>query len=146
MQKIYKENGTNYFFTFNSEELKNSFYAFLLKNNKEGEKRFTREELYEKLSKKLYISPEAVRKHISGSNAPNDIKVIYGYGEFLQNGDRYAFLKLHETDSTFNEKTFYKIQIKQKNYQKVKTIIKKLNKILRILNLELIEKKNKLKI
>ena len=105
MQKIYKENGTNYFFTFNSEDLKNSFYAFLLKNNKEGEKRFTREELYEKLSKKLYISPEAVRKHISGSNAPNDIKVIYGYGEFLQNGDRYAFLKLHETDSTFNEKT-----------------------------------------
>lgn len=104
MQKIYKEPNTNFIFTFNSEELKKSFFAFLLKHNNGKDKRFTKEELYSKLSKKLYISPEAVRKHISGSNTPNDIKVIYGYGEFLENGDRYAFLKLHETDITFNEK------------------------------------------
>lgn len=104
MQKIYKEQGTNYQFNFNSEELKKSFYSFLFKNNKDENKRLTREELYNKLGEKLYITPEAVRKHISGSNAPNDINVIYGYGEFLQNGDRYAFLKLQETDVTFNEK------------------------------------------
>ena len=104
MQKIYKEKDTGYLFNFNSEELKKAFYSFLLKNYKDGRKRFTRESLYNKLGEKLYISPEAVRKHISGSNAPNDINVIYGYGEFLRNGDRYAFLKLQETDTTFNEK------------------------------------------
>lgn len=99
MERIYKEQGTNYLYTFSSEELKKSFYAFLLKNNKARSKRLTREELYHKLGKKLYISPEAVRKHISGCNTPNDIKIIYGYGEFLEDGNRYAFLKLHETDS-----------------------------------------------
>lgn len=104
MEKIYKEPNTNYLFTFSSEELKKSFYAFLLKNTLDSEKRLTRDELYNKLGKKLYISPEAVRKHIAGNNTPNDIKIIYGYGEFLENGDRYAFLKLHETDITFNEK------------------------------------------
>lgn len=104
MEKIYKEPKTNYLFTFNSEELKRSCYAFILKQNKEGGKRFTREELYNKLSKKLFVSPEAVRKHISGSNAPNDIKVIYAYGEFLEDGNKYAFLSLCETENTFNEK------------------------------------------
>lgn len=104
MQKIYKEPNTNFIFTFNSEDLKKSFFAFLLKHNNVKGKRFTKEELYIKLGKKLYISPEAVRKHISGNNTPNDINVIYGYGEFLENGDRYAFLKLNETDITFNEK------------------------------------------
>ena len=105
MEKIYKEQGTNCMYIFNSEELKRSFYAFLLKNNKEHGKRITREGLYHKLGKKLYLSPEAVRKHISGSNTPNDIKIIYGYGAFLENGDRYAFLKLRETDSTSTENT-----------------------------------------
>ena len=104
MEKIYKEPNTNFVFTFNSQELKKSFYAFLLRNSKDCGKRLTKDELYNKLGKKLYISPEAVRKHISGNNAPNDIKIIYGYGEFLESGNRYAFLKLHETDITFNEK------------------------------------------
>lgn len=77
----------------------------MLRNSKDHSKRLTKEELYSKLGSKLYISPEAVRKHISGNNTPNDIKIIYGYGEFLENGNRYAFLKLHETDITFNEKS-----------------------------------------
>lgn len=104
MEKIYKEPDTNYLFTFSSDELKKSFYAFLIKNNKDSGNRLTKEKLYYKLAKKLYISPEAIRKHISGNNTPNDIKIIYGYGEFLENGNRYAFLKLRETDITFNEK------------------------------------------
>lgn len=104
MQKIYKEQGSNYLFTFDSDVLKKSFYAFLLKHKGEKKENITRDALYNKLAQKLYISPEAVRKHISGNNAPNDISIIYGYGEILGNGDRYAFLKLHETDISFNEK------------------------------------------
>lgn len=105
MEKIYKEQNSNCMYVFNSGDLKRSFYKFFLKSNKESGKRLTREGLYHKLGKELYLSPEAVRKHISGSNTPNDIKIIYGYGEFLENGDRYAFLKLRETDSTSIENT-----------------------------------------
>lgn len=104
MKKIYKEHGTNCLYVFDSAELNRSFHTFLLKNNKEESKRLTREELYHKLGEKLYLSPESVRKHISGCNTPNDIKTIYGYGEFLECGKKYAFLKLHESDGTFAEK------------------------------------------
>ena len=106
MEKIYKEHGTNCMYVFNSVDLKKSFYAFLLKSNKDHGKRLTREELYHKLGKSLYLSPESVRKHISGFNTPNDIKIVYGYGEFLENGDRYAFLKLRKNNSTSTENTW----------------------------------------
>jgi hypothetical protein len=98
MKKIYKEH-----FTFDRQELRKSFFAFLLKNSKDCDNCLTKEELCNKLGKMLRISSEVVYEHIFGSDTPDSIATVYAYGEILGDGNRYAFLKPLKANVAFGE-------------------------------------------
>lgn len=97
MKKTYTDSKTKFSFVFEQNKLINAYQKYI-ENHK-----ITKKELNEILGRKLFISEESVRKHISKQNAPSSIEQIFAYGDFFE-GDRYTFLELRETEESFYEK------------------------------------------
>lgn len=97
MKKIYTDSKTKFSFVFEQDKLTSAYQKYI-ENHK-----ITKKELNEILGRKLFISEESVRKHISKQNTPSSIEQIFAYGDFFE-GDRYVFLELRETEESFYEK------------------------------------------
>lgn len=78
-------------FELNQDMLYDSYKKYIKSND------ITKSELNQVLASTANISEESVRKHITGKNFPNDINIVYAYGNLLE-GNRYAFLTLVEND------------------------------------------------
>ena len=65
-------------FELNQDMLYDSYKKYIKSND------ITKSELNQVLASTANISEESVRKHITGKNFPNDINIVYAYGNLLK--------------------------------------------------------------